>query len=340
MKKTLCTLLMAVCAFTVAAQESTLDLKGEVRFDYQREYLDGDAVKANSGFKGKYLNVILNGTINEHFSYSYRQRLNKAHADQSFFDATDWIHVTYKLNDNWKFNAGKQVVGIGGYEYDRAPIDLYFCSEYWNNIACYQFGASATYTTSKGNDSFVAQVCQSPFDFKDQDLYAYNLMWYGSHDWYNSIWSLNAQEYAPGKFIYYIALGNEFKMGNAKLQLDFMNRATDQHAFFFKDCSVMGELSYLIDKVNVYGKVTYDVNKSDTPGDYCVLPGTELTRIGVGLEYYPLKDGNRNLRFHAYACHAFGKNGNEAGTMLPDQTIIDLGVKCKVDIVKLTNKIF
>ena len=51
MKKTLCTLLMAVCAFTVAAQESTLDLKGEVRFDYQREYLDGDAVKANSALK-------------------------------------------------------------------------------------------------------------------------------------------------------------------------------------------------------------------------------------------------------------------------------------------------
>ncbi|MBO5885818.1 MAG: hypothetical protein J6Q43_03555 [Bacteroidaceae bacterium] len=70
--------------------------------DYQREYLDGDAVKANSGFRGKYLNVMLFGTINEHWSYSYRQRLNKAHADQSFFDATDWIHITYRLNKNWE----------------------------------------------------------------------------------------------------------------------------------------------------------------------------------------------------------------------------------------------
>lgn len=342
MKKTLCTLLMAVCAIFVNAQENSLvDLKAEVRFDYQREYLDGDAVKSNSGFKGKYLNVILNGTINEHFSYSCRQRLNKAHSSQSFFDATDWIHLTYKLNDQWKFNGGKQVVGIGGFEYDRAPIDLYFCSEYWNNIPCYQFGVSATYTTRKGNDSFMAQVCESPFNFHGNDLYAYNLMWYGSHGWFNSIWSVNAQEYASGKFIYYIALGNEFKMGNAKLQLDFMNRATKDHAFFLKDCSVMGELSYMFnDKLNVYGKVTYDVNKTHSAGDLCVFPGTELTRVGAGLEFYPLKDGNRNLRFQAYFCQAFGKNGNEAGTMLPDQAIVDLGVKWKVDIIKLTNKIF
>jgi len=342
MKKLFCTLVIAFLALGVKGQDNQfVNLQIETRIDYQREYLDGDAVKANSGFKGKYLNVILNGAINDHWSYSYRQRLNKAHADQSFFDATDWIHLTYTLNENWKFNAGKQVVGIGGYEYDRAPIDLYFCSEYWNNIPCYQLGVSTTYTTNKGNDSFMFQFCESPFNFNNEDLYAYNLMWYGSHGWYNSIWSVNAQEFAPGKFIYYIALGNEFRFGNAKLQLDFMNRATDSHAFFLKDCSVMGELSYLINnKVNVFGRMSYDVNNTNSVGDMCVLPGTELTRVGAGLEYYPLKDGNRNLRFHLYACQAFGKNGNPAGTMLPDQTYVDLGVKFKVDILSLTNKIF
>lgn len=342
MKKIIFLLLMVVGVLRLSAQESTLvNLQTEVRFDYQREYLDGDAVKPNSGFKGRYLNVILKGDISEHFSYSYRQRLNKAHADQSFFDATDWIYLTYKVNKNWSLSGGKQVVGIGGYEYDRAPIDLYFCSEYWNNIPCYQFGVSATYTANKGNDSFMAQVCESPFNFLNEDLYAYNLMWYGSHGWYNSIWSVNAQEYAPGKFVYYLALGNEFKMGNAKLQLDFMNRATEGHAFFLKDCSVMGELSCFINnKVNVYGKVTYDVNRTNSVGDLCVLPGTELTRVGAGLEYYPLPKGNRNIRMHAYFCQAFGKNGNPAGTMLPDQTLVDVGLKWKMDILSLTNKIF
>lgn len=35
----------------------------------------------------------------------------------------------------------------------------------------------------------------------------------------------------------------------------------------------MGEVSYMIkDKVNVFGKATYDVNKSGVEGDYSVLP--------------------------------------------------------------------
>lgn len=341
MKRILGTLLLAISTLSVMAQEQSLiDLKAEVRMDYQRDYVDGDAVKSNSGFKGKYLNIILNGTINEHFSYAYRQRLNKTHKDASFFDATDWVYLTYKANDNWKFSGGKQVVGVGGYEYDRAPIDLYITSEYWNNVPCYQFGVSTTYTTDAGNDQFLFQVCESPFNFSKEDLYAYNLMWYGSHGWYNSIWSVNMMEYTSGKFIYYLALGNEFKMGNAKLQLDLMNRATDKHAFFFKDCSVMAELSCMVnDKLNLFGKASYDVNKTNTVGDYCVLPGTEITKIGGGLEYYPIKN-NRNLRFHANCAYSFGKNSNENGTVLPDQLLVDVGVKVKVDVFSLTNKIF
>ena len=93
MKKNIFSLLMLFFAIGASAQEyQNVNLQLETRIDYQREYLQGDAVKANSGFKGKYLNVILNGTINDHWSYSYRQRLNKAHADQSFFDATDWFY--------------------------------------------------------------------------------------------------------------------------------------------------------------------------------------------------------------------------------------------------------
>ena len=120
-----------------------------------------------------------------------------------------------------------------------------------------------------------------------------------------------------------------------------MNRATDDHAFFLKDCSVRGELSCMVNKkLNVFGRMSYVVNKTNSVGDMCVLPGTEITRLGAGLEYYPLPEGNRNLRFHLYACHSFGKNGNPAGTMQDEQTFVDLGVKFKVDILSLTNKIF
>ena len=69
MKKIICTLCLVMSVLCVKAQESkVVNLQLETRMDYQREYLDGDAVKPNSGFKGKYLNVILNGNINDHWS--------------------------------------------------------------------------------------------------------------------------------------------------------------------------------------------------------------------------------------------------------------------------------
>ena len=353
LRKLICRVaLVAVAAFSVSAlsAQSGYEKNNEIfrigvegRLDYLNQAVAGNHDVAGSGFKVRYFNFRMDGQISPKFSYSWRQRFNRANSISEFAQNTDWFTLTYKPTSNWAISAGKQVLMIGGWEYDRAPIELYFCSEFWNNVNCYQIGASVAYTTNSGNDTILFQACQSPYDTtsNDVDYYAFNLYWSGSHGCYTALYSLNFMQYAPGKYDTYLALGNQFTFGDAKLQLDFMNRATDDHAFFLKDCSVMGELSYLINnKLNVFGRMTYDVNKTNSVGDLCVLPGTELTRVGAGLEYYPLKDGNRNLRFHLYACQAFGKNGNPAGTMLPEQTFVDLGVKFKVDILSLTNKIF
>lgn len=69
MKKLLCICLSVAVMGMLSAQETKwLNLQGEVRVDYQREYLDGDAVKSNSGFKGKYVNFQLSGEISDAFS--------------------------------------------------------------------------------------------------------------------------------------------------------------------------------------------------------------------------------------------------------------------------------
>ena len=334
------TLAVTLIAMNAKAQNNELRLQAETRIDYSGEFLKSDDTNDKMGFNGRYLNVMLSGTIDEHFSYAYRQRLNKAHANQSFFDATDWIYLTYAPTSNWQFSAGKQVVAIGGYEYDRAPIDLYFCSEYWNNIACYQFGVSATYATNSGNDKIMFQVCQSPFRINNEDMYAYNLMWMGSHDWYQSIWSLNLIDQGAKDQIAYLALGNQFTFGDFRLQLDYMLRASNSQSLF-KDYSIMGEASYtLADKVNVFGRMTYDVNNTfDAVNDFCVMPGTELTRFGAGVEYYPLKN-NRAIRMHAAYSHTLGRNGNPDGALQDGQSMFTVGLKWKIDIVSLVKKAF
>ena len=163
MKHTVLTLLLVIFTVAANAQDSgLLTLRLETRVDYLQEYIQDTKINTNSGFKGKYLNIRMDGTITDGLTYSYRQRLNKPNKDASFFDATDWMTVTY-TKGNWSASTGKQVVGIGGFEYDGAPIDLYFCSEYWNNIPCYKIGLSGAYTTDDMNDKFLLQVCESPF---------------------------------------------------------------------------------------------------------------------------------------------------------------------------------
>lgn len=332
----LTTILLAVGA---KAQEN-FNLQVETRIDYKSDYLSGHHNSAASGFKGQYLNIIMSGNIGEHFSYAYRQRLNKAHADQSFFDATDWLYLTYAPSENWQIAAGKQVVGIGGFEYDRAPIDLYFCSEFWNNIGCYQFGASVTYATGSRNDKMMFQVCQSPFRANADDMYAYNLMWMGSHKWYQSLWSVNVIEHQPSKYIYYVALGNQFTFGDFRLQADVMGRTANGLSTLAKNFSLMGEASYTIaDKVNIFARATFDYHDSQSGSlDYCVFPDTELTRVGAGVEFYPLKE-NRNIRLHAIYNHTFGRNGNPNGVLQPENSMLFVGLKWKIDVVSALKKV-
>ncbi len=324
------------CSAAIAQTfDPSVSLNTEVRVDYQREYTDGNVDDANTGFKGKYLNFRLDGQFNDHFSFSYRQRMNKFSSDATFFDATDWVYLKYQPTERWQIAAGKQVVGIGGYEYDRAPIDIYRASEFWNNVACYQMGGSIGYNVTK-RDLLSFQVCESPFrKYDNSNMYAYNLQWFGDHGWFHTIYSLNAMEYAANRYISYIALGNKFDMGKASLELDLMNRAAAHQAYLFKDCSIMAELAYEISRpIKVFTKFTYDVNRSGNGSDLLVLDGTEMKMIGAGIEYHPLKTSRNDIRLHAFCFYSWGNNSNVDGTLQDKMTMFDIGVKWRFDILK------
>lgn len=346
-----CVVLMA-CLSSLAQEKDPMLLRIEARGDYGREYVDGETDREASGFKGKYLNVIFKGEFAEKFSYAYRQRLNKAAFSSSFFDATDWLYLDYRPIPGMTLSAGKQVVGIGGYEYDRAPIDLYFCSEYWNNIACYQWGVSVAYDfgadnplrTAKRSDRLLFQVCQSPFSgarnpytgASISDLYAYNLMWYGSHGVWSTIWSANMIEYGAGRFIGYLSLGNELRLGRqAWLQFDFMNRAGRGQRWFFDDFSVIGELNWMpCQQLRVYGKASYDKNTTTNGADFCVHGGTDMTRVGCGLELWPLKnEWHERVRLHANYSYSWGANGNPNGALRDRGQWFNIGLTCRFDAI-------
>ena len=334
----------------------------ETRFDYLNQALDGEQLYGASGFKVRYFNLRMDGQITPKFTYSWRQRFNNINSAADFVNNTDWLHLTYKPNENWAISAGKQVVMIGGWEYDRAPIDVYYCSEYWNNVNCFQLGASVAFTTNKGDDTITFQVCQSPYDkmamnyaenpdpdgdpIKLGDLYAYNLYWMGSHGFYTALHSLNFSEYERGKFDVYVVLGNQFKFGDATIQLDLMNRGVSAKELLFENFSIMGEVDYLIAKrVNIFAKATYDKVGANYPtviddeGDYVgglfLCPGTEMTRVGGGVEYYPLGGrGNRDIRLHAAYCYNIGNNTNTKGTAFDKGSFLTVGLTWKIDVIE------
>lgn len=312
----------------------------DARMDYQREWTDGDAVDSNSGFVGKYFILRADGNIAPGLNYSFRQRFNVANKESSFFDSTDWVYVSYDFNEHWGLAGGKQEVYIGGWEYDTAPVDLYSCSVFWNNIPAFQMGAWATYSFSPA-DKLIFQVSESPFVHADnKNLYGYSVMWMGQHGAFTPLWSANMLEYLPGKFISYISLGSRFDISDkVQFDLDLMNRAADHQQFFFKDMSVVGNLKFNVSpKWNLFVKGSYDVNRAENGADMVVQQGTELTMLGGGLEFFPIRNHKQSLRLHANCFYSLGSNGNPGDVMQDKSLLASVGVKWTMNFLNLKRK--
>ncbi|MDE6106392.1 MAG: OprO/OprP family phosphate-selective porin [Bacteroidales bacterium] len=309
-----------------AKKQQPISIKFDVRADWEYHHYGEDGPDDESGFAGKFLNFILDGNINDQFSYHFRYRFNKLNSAQDFFEATDWAYLNYDINKNWRLSAGKQVIAIGGYEYDKAPIDVYFYSDFCNYLpACYEFGISGQYTTDDGRNTILFQISNSPFTSKSirfEGLYAYNLMWYGNYGVFNSMYSVNLIEYKPNRYINYIALGNQFNAGPVCIELDYTNRYGGGKNFF-NDFTVVGKVNYSIhNRVNIFVKGGFDYNNAQSPTvippdiasedylkylqslyyyDLAVLPGTHYGFYGAGVEFFPMKNSH-NVRLHAYWC--------------------------------------
>lgn len=299
------------------SKKQPISVHFNVRVDWENHLTDlGDSVACKSAFSGKYINFMLNGNISDNFSYHFRYRFNKVTSFGDFFNAVDWAYLDYDIDPNWRVSAGKQMVYIGGFEYDYAPIDVYFWSGANENIPCYALGVSGQYTTNDGRNTFVAQITNSPFseiEYSNNrprfDMYAYNLAWYGNYGVYRSIWSVNMMNYAKGKFVNYIALGNRFNICPfLAMELDYVNRYYLGQGSFFGDFSVIGNLIFNIkDRANIFVKGGFDYNDSGND-DIMVGPaalaagfgiGRESGYIGAGAEFFPLKK-SKDIRLHAY----------------------------------------
>lgn len=311
----------------------TVRLKFDTRFDFTAKIPMQDSLSTLSSFDGKYLNIVLDGELNDKFSYNYRQRmiLDSKPNYRTFFNATDWLYLTYKINKNFSFSGGKQVVAIGGFEYDAAPISMYLWSDFWNNVTCYQIGGKLNYKTTNEKQNIAFQVVNSPFTTQTlQGIYAYNLIWYGDFKNFSTIYSLNRIEYEKAHYINYISLGNKISFNKFSAEIDLMNRFSDRQKDLVSDYSVIGHLKYAVnDKLIVLVKSGYDQNKAQTPSetdihDRYVVPGTEYFFYGAGVEYFPITN-SKDVRIHAI----WASNNN-----LLQYHTFNVGVRWQMNVLK------
>lgn len=350
MRKFLLLTALALFSLTTFSQEkdvypqiSGLSLEARADFDY---YNTGDVNV--SGFSGKYLNFNISGNITEDLFYAYRQRLNLKglNTASDFFDKTDFIYLGWQVTNNFALSAGKQVIAMGGIEYDFAPIDVYFHSEFWNTVACYQFGVNAIFTTDDEKNTFTAQITNSPFGGSHiSGLYNYSIHWRANYKHFAPVCSVNLYEYSNGKFLNVIALGTEIRFGNFFGHLDYTNRASaQQDNFLFDDITVDGRLgfNFMNNKLSVYVSAGHDVNKAqastvsyDEAYDHFILPGTDVRFYGGGMEFFPLND-SKDLRLHLF----FAANDTKylpGITPIVDQITYqaNIGLTWRINFIKL-----
>ena len=319
------------------------------RFSYNR--VSGDS--AGFGGDGFYLNI--DGKISKHFSYSLSQRLFSAHGeDDSIFDNTDWLTLTYDIG-GFSFTGGKDILMVGSYEYDAYDIDSYFDmnSMFYNSFACYQWGAKAMWTNKSETTSFAFQITNSPFAYapREENMYSYNLGWYGTWDNYESIWTVNLMEYIPGYFVKMAALGNAFYVGDFTFGVDYIMRGAKVKDMF-NDITLNVMPSYNIgESLRLFGKFGWEQTKEpvdyDFWGEYLdteemeeineesgsvmpafLIPGEDYIYYGAGIEYFPLKE-NKSVRLHAvWSSNNYTK-----------RHVFNVGLTWKFDVVKAVKHI-
>ena len=328
MMKRFCLILIVSLFPTLLAGQGHVDrLYFDMRASFHQDITDG---QYNSQAIGEYLNFQMMGQITPKIDYRIRQRLNKKVFDErNMFNATDFMYVNWHATERWSFLAGKYAVLIGGYEYDAAPIDVYYYSQFCNNLyQAFTFGAIAAYQFAEGQQ-LVGQICNSPLSLGFQNIYAYNLAWNGQFaPWWKTLWSVNFVEDIDKRMVNYVALGNHFIFRDVIFDVDLMNRSgLGQRNFFLSDFSLISKIIWSVGAWNICAKAGFEKNDLENvdpqgrPYDLVIAPGTEYIYAGCGLEWFPL--GRDNLRLHGvyYWDNAARRNN------------IELGITWRVDVI-------
>lgn len=300
---------------------------------------------ASVGIHGRYFNIIAGGSLGNGFSYYFRQRMKPEAGSINFFDNTDFLYLDYAPSPHWKLRFGKDAMSLGGFEYDAPPIDEYLTSEYWDNIYCFQLGASVAYIFADGRHTITAQASQSPYlqslglDW-DEGLWAYNVQWNGrlGQHW-QTLWSSSLIERQHATYMNLTMIGTRVAYDRWSLYLDLMHHALEWNDWGHNYGAVVRADIRLTPSLILFLKGSHEKNTSaldlHTSAwiDQLVAAGHSYFKGGLGCEYRPKR--MESVRLHCYAALL----SDQAPNSQPHRSFtFNMGASWGIDIAHLFNK--
>ncbi len=191
-------------------------------------------------FKINRVRLEIQGRLNEHISYHFRQSFNKysnPHSVDNLSSSIEYANITWHASDRFNLVAGKQFVALGGYEaYVNALRVREFC-EFNNNVAVYQAGVMGVVQFNP-SQQLILQVVNNRSG-SDSDLYIYGrpdgieaakfpllatINWNGLFldDALHFRYAASMGQLAKGKNIYYLTCGNIYEKYPFVAYLDVM----------------------------------------------------------------------------------------------------------------------
>ena len=300
-------------------------------FDSKFNY-DGEKGFNQGAFYMRQFRIEATGQLNDWLWYRWRQRLNRGNVGNGMIDnlptSIDFAAIGVKFNKHMSLFAGKQCIAYGGFEYDVNPIEIYQYSEMIEYMSNFMTGITLTYDFNP-DQQLAFQILDSR-NSSQEETYGmnlpvsrlpliYTLNWNANmcNNKWQTRYSVSVMEEVHGKYMYYLALGNQFNFSKkCNMYFDIMSsfEQVDRKGIITEMCggqdafnghnalnamynSFVAKINYrFLPKWNIFAKGMYElasVVKKD--GDLGV--GNYRTTVGYigGIEYYPMES---NLHFY------------------------------------------
>ena len=200
---------------------------------------DGRNGLSEGAFNMRQLRIEAKGKVNDWLSYRWRQRLNRSNDGGGMIDnlpnSIDLAYIAVQLNGKLSLTAGKQCAAYGGFEFDANPIEIYQYSEIINNMSNFMTGLSLIYDITP-TQQLQFQILDSR-NGSQEDTYGagleesrlplvYSVNWNANmfDNAWQTRWSASLMEETHGKYMYYVALGNQFNFSErCNMYVDLMS---------------------------------------------------------------------------------------------------------------------